>query len=281
VTFEQKALSAGKTISKGVGTTARKIDLLLAGKRYTRKANKSSVDISQSFSWTEGGVYKPSTDFGVNLRLPNLERRWQLRFTSYDEDQEERDLQQKRLHLRPRERDYGAGILFFEKLGRIKTTFQPRLELKDPLQMKYVLRFESDADVKPVHLIPRFELFADPNKGTGEFASLEFNVALTDRLGLALRNTEEYRARENFFTTQHEISLERSLTDTQAVGAAVSCVSTNRPSFHLDNLTASTTYGRQIYPDRLRWSLSPFLSFSKGFAFKGKAGVGTVLGLTF
>src|SRR5262249_46478450 len=102
-TFEQKALEAGDALKKHLDATAEAIDITLAGKKYTEKPNETEVDISQMVTSTEGGVVKPSTDFSVNLKLPNVERAWQLRFTSYDQEAESRDLSQQ--HIRTRAHD--------------------------------------------------------------------------------------------------------------------------------------------------------------------------------
>jgi hypothetical protein len=279
-TFEQKVLDAGGYVSGKVDKVAEHIDLTLAGKKYTKKQNPTSVNVNQYVTWTEGDI-KTSTTFGLNLRLPNLERRWQLRFSSYDEEAENRDLQQKRVRTKAPERDYGAGLFFFQKLGNIKTTFQPRLELKDPLEVSYLLRFESSGQKGKVRLAPRVDLFADPQKGTGEFVSLELTVDLTEYLDLAFQNTEEYRERENFFSTQHGVSLDYSLTDTQAVGTGITTGSNNRPSFHLDSLVYSMSYAQVIYKDLLRYGLTPFLSFTKSHRFKGDPGISLTVSVTF
>jgi hypothetical protein len=260
-------------IAEKIDATAERIDITLAGRKYTRKTNTSSVILSQYVTWTEGGMIRPSTDFNVDLRLPNLERRWQLRFASYNEEEENRNLSEQRVRTRPRPRDYGASVAFFEKLGRIKTTFQPRFMLKDPVEVSYLLRFESQAESRGVRLFPRFELFAHPEKGTGEFFSLELVIKVGRKMELSWQNTEEYRERGNVFDTQHGVSLDYSLTPRDAVGASVTGNSTSRPAFHLDTVTLSTVYAHEISEDRLRYSLTPFLAFTKGKSFNGDPGV--------
>ena len=146
-TLEQRAGEMVDILSRQIDRTADSIDIMLAGRKYTMKKNPSTVSVTEYYTHTEGGVNKISTNFGVNLRLPNVERRWQLRFSSYDEQQENRDLTQQLIHNRPTDRDYGAAVLFFNKLGRIRTMFQPRVQLKNPLEVSYVMRFESDAKV--------------------------------------------------------------------------------------------------------------------------------------
>lgn len=279
-TFEDRVLGVGDSLEDKIGWGAEKIDIILAGRKYTKKKNESHLDINQTLTHTAGGRFSTSTDFGLNLRLPNIEKRWQLRFTSYDEERESRDLQQKRVRTRPRAREYNAGLLFFQRLGRVKTSFLPRLQLKDPLDVSYLLRFEYEAGTK-FKVIPRVDLFADPKKGTGEYASLEFRWEATNRLEWSLTSTEEYREKENFFTTQHSLGADYALNDHQGVGAAITGVSTNRPKMHLDTLTFSTGFANVIYRDRLSFSITPFLAFGKNVAFKGNPGISVAIDLNF
>lgn len=270
--FEQRVIETSDNLAERIDKAAEFIDITLAGKKYTKKANTSSVSVSQLVTTEEGGRLRNSTDFGLNIQLPNVERRWQLRFTSFDEEAENRDLNQRQIHTRPRERDYGAALFFFQKLGNIRTTFQPRLQLKDPLQMSYVLRFQSAASQKSFRIEPRLELYADPIKGTGEFFSIGIAKDITKKLDVVLQNTEEYRERGNFFSTQHGLSFDYSLSRDQAMGLSFTVASSSRPKFHTDSLTVAMPFGQQIYQERLSCSLTPFLGFAKNEAFKGRAG---------
>ncbi len=279
-TIEERSISISKAITNSIDSTAETIDITLAGKKYTKKANESSLTLNQYVTWMEGGKVKMSTDFGLNLRMPNLERRWQLRFTSFDEEEENRDVSQQRVRTRPRVVDYGASLLFFEKLGKIKTTFQPRLQLKNPLDMRYVLRFESSAESKGMRLLPRFDFFADPRKGTGEYFGVDLLIELNKHSDLTLQNTEEYQDKANLFTTQHGLSYDHSLTDRKAVGWSYSVVATNH-NYHMSSETAALIYTEQIIKSTLKYTLTPFLTFGKSEHFKGKAGITLNIELVF
>src|ERR1700722_4427196 len=90
-TLEQRALDMSAIVSDQVQYVGKNVDLFLTGGRvYTETRNTTSVTVSQMLGLTEGGVLTNSTNFGFNLRLPNFEKRWQLRFSTYDEDEEDR-----------------------------------------------------------------------------------------------------------------------------------------------------------------------------------------------
>src|SRR4051812_47737612 len=79
--IEDRLLDAGDNLAVKVDKAAEALDITLAGKKYIKKPNPSSININQLVTWGEGGVIRKSTDFGFNLRLPNVERRFQLRFS--------------------------------------------------------------------------------------------------------------------------------------------------------------------------------------------------------
>lgn len=259
-------------VGDSVDSVADWLDMLLARKRYTKKKNESSAKVSQLVTHTEGGNLKTSTDFSLNLRLPNLEKRWQVRFTSYDEQEEARNIEQRKFQTVPRKTEYGAALGLFKKLGKVRVLFQPRLVLRDPLEMRYMLRFSSSAEQKPFSIHPRFELFADPKKGTGEYFGFDFVIDLAAKWELSFQSEEEYRERGNFFSTGHGFTLGYTIDDRSGVGLSSSVSSTNRPAFHLDSYKVGIPYGYELWKEKLRASLTPFLSFSKSDHFKGDAG---------
>lgn len=269
----KKAVDVSDKIADKVDAAANRIDLFLAGKKYTDKKNETQLELIQRVIWSEGGNIRTSTDAGLNLRLPNLEKRWQLRFSSYDEEEESRDFRRRRLGTAPEERNYGAAFLFFEKLGKIDATFQPRIELKDPLFMSYVLRFETDFKIESFHLIPRMDLFADAQKGTGVYFSLEYIQELSKRRYFTLHTDFEYRDHKNFFQSQQGLTLDQALDDTKGVGSSIIFVSNNRHRYHLDTLTLAQSFNHEVHPNRLLYSISPFITFAKPDHFKGDVGI--------
>ncbi len=279
-TLQDRALESTKYLSEKIEDVATSIDITLAGKKYTKKVNHSAINLSQLISYSEGGDTRLSTDFGVNLRLPNLEKRWQLRFASYDEEREDRDLSQRQVRTRARPREYGASFQFFQSLGKVKTTFQPRLEIRDPVEMSYVLRFESETNISKVRVVPRTDFFTDPEKGTGQFASVEFQYKLSARSDLRFYNNEEYRDFENYFTTQHGLSYDFSLSKVQAIGISAVATSNNRPTFHLQSFSFAVPFARELSRELLTFSLTPFIGFGKGEKFKGRTGISLYIEMT-
>ena len=268
-------------IEDGIDFTAEKIDVMLAGKRYTREANESNATLTQFLSYNEGGQIKNSTDFGVNLRLPNLEKKWQLRFSSFDEREEERRTSQRYIRTQPREKEYGAAVRFFRQLGNVKATFQPRLELRDPLEMSYILRFESVGERKRLRVAPKLELFADAEKGTGQYGSFNVNYDLTKVWELLFINDEEYRDFDNLLTVNNGASISRHLNDQMSAGATLMFLSTNRPLYNLEQYTFAPGFSHILAVDRIRYVISPYIIFARMNSWKGVTGISVNFDVTF
>lgn len=271
-TLKQEAIDASQAMGERVQQAAEFIDLTLAGNRYTDARNTSQVSVDQLLSLTEGGVWQNSTSFGVNLRLPNVEKHWQARFSTVDEEGADRDLNQRLIGATAPPNNPGAALLFFQNLGRIKTTFQPRLALTNPLQVDYVLKFESELKAELFRVVPTFELYADAQKGTGEYFSLAFFAKLGGPWSFSQQNEEEYYEFGNTFTMRHGVTFDYRLTDTQNIAWATVTTSDNH-DFHLDSINLSLSFNHQAIKKLLKYTVSPFLGFAKAYAFKGKAGI--------
>lgn len=267
-------------ISNFVDKTAEKIDHYLTGEKLVKEKNLSRVRLKGFVAHVEGGEFENSTSFDIGLRLPNLEKHWQLKFTNYEEE-EERGLRNTQLRRRPVERNYGTSLALFRQLGDVATSFQPRLELKDPLEMSYILRFESQYERGSYWLKPRLEFFADPQKGTGEFASLEMSLKLNPEYTLSFTNDEEYQDFENFFFTNHSVALSQALTENKQISYYVSAALNNKTTYHLDSYSFGTSFGHALYRNMVHYSTGPFWDFSKGRSFKGRVGATFSLELIF
>lgn len=272
--LEEKALGAQSYLSDKIQKTAEFVDLQLAGKKYTNSLNNSQVTVNQMASLQEGGVWNNSTDLGVNLRLPNLEKRWQARFSTYDEEREERDLNQRLNRTTTRPKDPGAALYFFRKLGNVRTTFQPRIQLKNPLAVNYVLKFDSEAHSKSkvFRFEPSVQFFADSLKGTGQYVAANFFWRTAPKWEFTEQNEEEYDASGNSFTTRHGVTIDYALNDTQGLGWA-GVASSGNHNFHLSSLNFNVSFSHQLIRKLLTYTVSPFLDFGEADSFKGKFGV--------
>lgn len=277
-----KMIEYNQYLSEKIDQLAENIDLFLSRRKFTDDINESTITLKSFASHQEGGDQDSSFNFDINLRLPNLEERWQLRFTSYDPSREERDVRSRRQRLQPREVSYGAGLALLQELGNVKTTFQPRIELRDPLQTSYTLRFESAGDVKPLSIEPRFELFADSEMGTGQFLSLNTELSLREGISIYQFNEEQYEDADNKFTTTHGISISKDVGLRRSVSTTFSFRSTSRPSaFHLSDFTASLGYASEPYRRVLAYNIGPHWVFAKDARFKGKVGFSFEIQLIF
>ncbi|MGE4130889.1 MAG: hypothetical protein AB7F86_04590 [Bdellovibrionales bacterium] len=270
----------GDKVEEVVDIIAQTLDVALARHKYQKVDNqKSQAKITQVVSYKEGGVIDTSTDFALNLRLPNLEKKWQLRFTSYDEDEEHRTRSTVYQTTGPR-REYGAGIGFFRKLGKVKFSFKPKLVLKDPLEMNYTLQMENFTKAGEVEVRSRCDLYAQAAKGTGEFVEIDARLP-RGKWTFGTNHKEEYAQRDTRFTTNHSLSVDRGLTQYLGVFQSVSFGLDSRPTYHLDSITLSNGVGQEIEKNRLDYSFGPSLTFAKSRNFKGLASLNLNIHLLF
>lgn len=279
--FEQTFINDNITISRWFDGMAEGIDLFLAGKKLTEKRNETSVTLGSSFFYTERDKYSDSTSFNINLRLPNVEEYWQLKFTSYDES-EERGVQEKYLRQTARPRNYGASIGFFRKLGNVRTSFQPRINLSGNPSVSHSLSFESVSEVKNNYrLNPKLELYANASKGAGIFQALNFNYQMNKIYSLTLINEGDYEDRTHLYSVTNGLSLGQWITDKTSIGYGVFFNSSNKPSYMLEGYNFSVSWSQLLYRKILDYQIIPHLDFYNEFGFRGTTGITLNVNLNF
>lgn len=279
--IEKAFIDADKTISGGVDYVAVGIDEFLAGDSGTTRINRSKVVIENVTTSSEGQGIKNKTHLRVSLHLPNVEDSWALRFTTYDEDEEERDAKSRYLRDTPRQTNYGTSVAFFRKLGNIKTTFQPRIQLTNPLKVSHLLKFESESGTKNFKFMPKVELFAKHDKGTGVYTSLNMAFHLSEKYTLNVIDECEYDDRGNYFTGTNGLSLGQGVTKRSSLGYSLLFSSHNRETYHLESYTAATSWSHLLYKNVLHYQVIPRLSFAKSRGYKGVAGIAFSVSLIF
>lgn len=261
---------------------ADSIDLFLVGKRLTDKPNNTQVNIENSTFSREAESVNNTSSFNINLRLPNLEEYWQLKFTSYDEQQEARQVQNGYLRQTPRERNLGASVGFFRKLGNIRTAFQPRIGLgNNPFKVSHSLSFESIVDYKYFQFDPRIEFYAKPDDGTGVFVRMNFNYVLSPIYSLTLTNEGEYHERLHLFTGTNGLTLGQFINDRNSMSYSVFLSSDNRPGYYLTGYSLVMSYSHLIYKKMLDVQFVPHLDFPADHNFRRIAGITVNFNLYF
>ena len=172
-------IDSNKAIGEWLDSFVEGVDLFLVGKKVTDRPNESKLRIENSFISAEGQTVRNLTSIAFNPRFRNLEEYLHLKFTTYDQQTEGRGVRSRILGTSARERNYGATIGLFKNLGNIRTAFQPRVELQNPLKISHSLTFESVAELPHFKINPKLEFYANPTVGIGTFQAINLNFELS------------------------------------------------------------------------------------------------------
>ncbi len=279
--WQQAFIRSNLYASQVFNGLAEKIDLFLSRRDKTEHRNETSVRIVNSTNSSEGQPVTNLTNLNINLRLPNLEEYWQVKFSSYDDSEESRGVQKGYLRQTPREKNYGATIGLFKKLGNVRTSFQPRIELQDPLRVSHSIRFESVADLKTYEVNPKLEFFGTPDKGTGIFGAINLKFQLSNYYTLAVINEGEYQEKLALFSSNSGLSFMQSVGENSSLSYNIFFNSNSRPAYHLEAYSLSVSWSEVIYKKILDYQIVPHLDFPYSNSFKGIAGVTLNIGLNF
>ncbi|MBK9323071.1 MAG: hypothetical protein IPM97_09065 [Bdellovibrionaceae bacterium] len=279
--WEKWFIKSNKAVSEWFDGAAEGLDLFLAGRKLTNRPNESFLRIENSTHSMEGQEITNSTGLIVNPRLPNLEEFWHLKFSTYDEQEERRSAKNDYLRQTQRRKNYGASVGMFRKLGNIRTAFQPRIELQDPLKVSHSLTFESVADSRTFWVNPKIEFYASPEKGVGIFQALNFNFILSKVYALTLINQGDYEDRQHLYTVTNGLSLGQILTEQSTLSYNILFTTTNRPSYMLESYNISVSCSQLIYKRVLDFQIIPNVDFAYTNQFNGVAGLTVVFNLHF
>lgn len=279
--WEKRFIKSNIVISEWFDGVADGLDVFLAGKRMTHQKNPSHVKIENSTYSFEGTPIKNLTNINVNLRLPNLEEYWQVKFTSYDETADARGVQKSYLRQTPREQKAGATLGVYRKVGFVRASFQPHIALTDPLNISHSLIFESLADFQKFQVNPKVEFFATPEKGVGVFSALNFKIPLTDIFSLALINEGEYQEKIHLLSSNNGFSIGQIIDDRNNISYTVLLSGNNRPVYNLISYNFSVGFSHLIYKRILDYQLVPFVTLPREENFRPIAGVNLHIGLYF
>lgn len=271
--FEQTFISSNIAISNWFNGVTRGIDRFLINSNTHSDLNQSVVKIENSTYSTEGKDLSNQTVILLSPRFPNFEKYWNLKFSTYDDQSDSRSVQKTLIQSSPRETNYGASIGLFKKIGKIRTSFQPRIELQNPLKVSHSIVFETILDYIDFKLNPRLDFFASSSRGTGVFQSLNFNFIIDDELSLTLINEGTYEEKLHKYSFTNGFSLGQTITDSDAMSYNLLFFANNRDNYHLDSYSLSTTWHHLFYKKILDLQLTPHLDFSKLSNFKGEAGL--------
>jgi hypothetical protein len=281
LTWEQWFIKSNIGISQWFDGVAEGLDLFIVGRKLTNRPNESFIKIENTTTSSEGQSLNNATSFIVNPRLPNLEEYWHLKFSTYDEQEERRNAKNDFLRQTQRRQNYGATVGVFRKLGNVRTAFQPRIELQDPLKVSHSLTFDSVADSKNYLINPKIEFYAGPEKGAGVFQALNFNFYLNRMYSLTLINQGDYEDKQHLLTVTNGISLGQSFDEKTSLSYNLIFTTNNRPSYMLASYNFSVACNQLLYRRILDFAIIPNIDFNYDHSFKGIAGLTFAINLNF
>lgn len=288
--LDEKVIKENKEISLRIDELARSLDGLLSNRR-AEGINKTSISLIGFVDSREGEVIDEKGHVQVNLRLPELEEKWKLRFSSYDQEDEFEGLARNRDGAGPRRQKFGTSLGLANNISNIKTLVRPRIELRDPLVSSFLLKFSSDLPLGPFHLKWVKKFFTHSIDGVGQAIQVDFDYRLTKKIIFRFFNEEQYLDRYNLMNVAQGPTLLYKFSRRLGLSKTLSFNSKNRnlltnadrvsplfqpygaSGYHLSSYNLIFSLSHKIYKNVFHYQISPRLDFRKQQNFKGQAGV--------
>ena len=273
--FVDDFIEKNKEISSWFDKNVEEIDLFLVGKSSSNVKNESNIKLISTTESHEGENLKSNVAISINPKLPNLERFLKIRLSTYVE----RDayLRSKRnLNINGNDEDdfseRTAADDFWHDIQTFRTSFEPRIELRDPLKVSYSLNFKAHGQYYRFSLDPGLELFADDTKGVGVHLSMNYAFKLNDTFDLRFLNEGEYQHRVHLFNVENGMTLNQVLDEMSDLGYGFVISSINKPNYQMSSYRLFTSWQRTIYRKVLDVQFVPQLEFLNTRNFTGSPG---------
>lgn len=279
----QDLIKEDVAISTKIRGWARDLDLYLANGEYAKDPNKTSVVLYNAVSFVEGGERTYTPRLGIKLHLPNLQKKWRVLVTNYDQDRESRGINRNRYRSPEREESYETSIGVLQQLGKMAVEFRPLVEYRDELYTSYLLIFSSKAESGAVTFSPELQLFARSDTGTGQFVGLNVTFQLDLDNTLTVINEEQYSAADNMFATNQGFKWNHTYNAKMLHQNTIIFESHKKTGvpYHLERYVLSSTFEHKIYPNVLHYEVTPLAIFARDVGFKAAYGLDLVLKIIF
>lgn len=282
-TFEKDLIATNKEISQEIDQIASSIDHFLSNRREIKR-NRTSINVTGFSELREGGYFKQTGHLNLDLKLPNTEKDWLLKLSSYDDEDEFEGLQRNREGALPQTQKYGTSLAYGRSLKGIQATVRPRIEFKDPLVSSFLIKLQKNIGLKVFNIRLQNKLFAHSVDGTGESFAIDFERWISPKLFLRFFNEEQYLDKSHIFTVSQGPSLLYLINDRMAISKTVSLNSASRNfappeahyaagSYHLASYNFIASFSHKLYRNILHYRVTPSLNFEKQTHYKGHAAV--------
>lgn len=279
--LEKSLIKSNITYSERIDSFAKDLDVFLAGDNFSKEANKTRITIRQRLDWSERNDFSYSPALDARLHLPNLESKFQIRFTSYESDNEESGINRNRIQSEERQEAYGANLIFAKKLANFDVRFQPKLRFINGVKFSHSLEFRSEAKLKDISVSQRIELFGRYDQGTGQLYGLYFYYNFNDYWLLGFTNEEESVDQESLFSTNHSVFIAQQISEKMNLRYGNIYESDNQPHFRLQKYTYYASFTHLAYKNVVHYSLTPRLEFDRKYSFSGFIGAQLELNIIF
>ena len=290
----EKQFQISKSLSRILNQQTRNLDLALAGKTYTDDQGVSTAIINQELFWDEIEGYRYRLDLGLRLSLPNLEDKYKLVISNFNDNRVRRSNYSRGSFRDDNEDEYGATFSFIKQFKKFKVAFEPRIRFSGGFGTYYNLRFENQFVLKKdiTNLETRFEFFADANRGTGQFVALTFEHILSKKWAFSFIFEEEYQAAESILKLLQGLNLFYEINSRMLIANSLILRSSNRKelreesdivkeSFRLQEIALGPSFTHKLFKDEIHYSINYTYIWNREQNFSGYHSASFLLSFIF
>ena len=280
----KKLKTAHNVVSLGLIRTANRIDQFFGNKKDIEGKNRTNIRLANVHLIRESEKPSNETTFRLNLRLPELEKRFQFTIEKRSETIDPVTPIPNSVYSTQKNRneeDVRAGLSYFRKLPdfnaklttglKFSSTPVPYANLR--IGKETVFGFWRNKNVINFHY-NREEKF-------GQLVTIDFDHELSSKFLLRLGFEETYLENDNTTRTSIGPILFQKIQSNKRLSYSLKINANNRPTYHLSEYYFGSTYRQNIYEDFLYFEISPCITWREDNSFSRRFGIVAKVELVF
>jgi hypothetical protein len=238
---------------------ANQLDSFFATERADDEFGRSRIRIRSQFFLREQDRSEFNNQYRINLKLPNLEKKF--RFEMDRDKKKKKETSNLKKENQQKKNELNQAWIFNSDIG-VSAAVPPLL----------ITRARLRKNVETGILIHRFSeqlIYITDETGLSEETSLDSDLIFDEKFVFRFVNFKRWRIHNKEFNTNHGPTLIQQLSDNEALNYGLTAQSVIQNGiWYFNNYRLAINYRRNVYRQWIYFDIIPGIDFPKEFSFR-------------
>jgi hypothetical protein len=241
---------------------ANQIDSFFATERADDELGRSRIRIRSQFLTREGTISDLNNQYRINLKLPNLEKKFNYEFNKKKETKPKNtgSISSQGM-IKPKKKGFSDGWIFNSDIG-VSVGIPPKLVTRARLRKNFEMG-------SFIHRFAEQITYITDESGWLEETSIDSDYILKSNLIFRFINYKRWRILQKDFRTNHGPTLLHRISENDALNYSTTAQSViDGGTWYIENYRISLNYRKNIYRQWIYFDIIPGIDFPKINSFR-------------